>query len=668
MLMTLARRNVKRSIGDYYTYLITVTVVVALMFAFNSMLFSESIRQTSKYMADYLALLVVFSIIVILIVTWLINYMTQFMLERRSKEFGTYLILGMETKDVSKLFFLENTILSAISLLFGTIGGIILFPLLSYVVIGFFGHEYQLMIGFSFKALLLTVFYFSMIMIFVVWKNNRKLKKMKIYDLIYIDKRNEVLKNRKVVVNHLLLALSFISGITALSSRNPSIATICVIVSIYSFYISLPGFFLSSLFAIKGIKYKKSNMFLFRQLTSKMNTMGVTMGNVAILFTLTLLLGNVSLGLSHIKEEIESYVPFDVSIAVHNQDESFLGVKTYMVENSWITEDLGKSLVYKVYKGDSNVFTNVLIDNHISGGYFNFDTFLKLSDYNTLRDLLLLEQVDLAEDQFLIHSVDTVTPYFERFLAQNPTIKLNNGLYTNKGVYSENFAQNGQNGAGFIVVVPDQAILGMDVYYSLFAASTAKEPDEELYQGLLPYVEQDSQHWTISNTNIQRETIDHGMGIDSGYVIYDNILVKGGGIDNEAKAGIILLVSSVFYVALVFVSVALTVMAVQQLSDAATKYKYRYKILSHLGISKKERNTLILYQLIIYYSIPLLLPIFFSSIFSLSLNHLLIRETKLESASFSYYLITLAIFSLVYFIYFIVTYIGYRRIIEENEN
>ncbi len=85
-----------------------------------------------------------------------------------SKEFGTYLILGMETKDVSKLFLWENTFMGAISFIFGTVGGVFLFQLLTYIVIGFFGQDYQLVIGFSFKALFLTLFYYGAIMIAVV--------------------------------------------------------------------------------------------------------------------------------------------------------------------------------------------------------------------------------------------------------------------------------------------------------------------------------------------------------------------------------------------------------------------------------------------------------------------------------------------------------------------
>lgn len=91
-------------------------------------------------------------------------------------------------------------------------------------------------------------------------------------------------------------------------------------------------------------------------------------------------------------------------------------------------------------------------------------------------------------------------------------------------------------------------------------------------------------------------------------------------------------------------------MAVQKLSDAA-KHKHRYRILSQLGTDEKDRKKLILHQLLMYFSLPLILPVLFSSILSIRLNSLLISGTKLESATFSYYLIT---------------YIGYRKIVEEN--
>jgi len=46
MLAKLAFRNVKRSARDYLVYFLTMTFVTALMFAFNSLLFSKEIRDS----------------------------------------------------------------------------------------------------------------------------------------------------------------------------------------------------------------------------------------------------------------------------------------------------------------------------------------------------------------------------------------------------------------------------------------------------------------------------------------------------------------------------------------------------------------------------------------------------------------------------------------------
>lgn len=45
MLGRLALRNVKRSAKDYLIYIITMMLITALMFAFNSILFSPDIQK-----------------------------------------------------------------------------------------------------------------------------------------------------------------------------------------------------------------------------------------------------------------------------------------------------------------------------------------------------------------------------------------------------------------------------------------------------------------------------------------------------------------------------------------------------------------------------------------------------------------------------------------------
>ena len=53
------------------------------------------------------------------VVGWLVSYTTGFMLTRRSRELGTYLLIGLEPRQVARLFFLENLAVGAVALALG---------------------------------------------------------------------------------------------------------------------------------------------------------------------------------------------------------------------------------------------------------------------------------------------------------------------------------------------------------------------------------------------------------------------------------------------------------------------------------------------------------------------------------------------------------------------
>ena len=93
MLGKLSIRNAKRQAKDYVIYFITVIISVALMFSFNSIAVSKDIIELSTYMEHFSKAITGVSIIIIFVMAWLINYTMKFMLEKRSKEFGTYQIL-----------------------------------------------------------------------------------------------------------------------------------------------------------------------------------------------------------------------------------------------------------------------------------------------------------------------------------------------------------------------------------------------------------------------------------------------------------------------------------------------------------------------------------------------------------------------------------------------
>ncbi len=86
MLGKLAFRNVRRSARDYLVYFITMTFVTALMFAFNSLIFTRDLEEMFGLAGIMIALVGLATFFIVLIVAWLINYMVRFMLEKRSQK------------------------------------------------------------------------------------------------------------------------------------------------------------------------------------------------------------------------------------------------------------------------------------------------------------------------------------------------------------------------------------------------------------------------------------------------------------------------------------------------------------------------------------------------------------------------------------------------------
>lgn len=659
VLTKLAIRNVKRSIRDYMLYVITITLIVALMFAFNCMMFSDLILGMNSHMDEYRTLLVFFSIIVLGVVAWLINYMTKFMLEKRSKEFGTYLILGMENRDVSKMFFYENLLLGFLSLVAGVFAGKFIFQGLLAVVTSFFGEEYRISHHLNISALLLTVLYYTVIQLIVVARNKKYLEKLKIYDLINASRINENVKIKHVSRNVFIFFLAIVSAVVSVVKTPIIVTIIAIVLFIYGFYMGLSGILVLIISKAKKFKYKGMNLFIFRQLASKINTMGFTMGTIAVLFTLALLSSNYAIGLGNFKSEIEKYTPFDICLTSLDQYENFEEAREMLLEYGWIKDEI----LYRIYRSDNDVFNAVLKNNEVSGGYFKYDTYMKVSDYNTLRSYLGLDLVKLGENEFIIHCASTVSKYYNDYVTKNPLINIDEKKYTCQKILDEDFAQNGQNGAGYIIVVPDETVEKMEIYYSQYVCETLKETNDELYVKLQDYIVQDAEIWA-SSAGWEGE-LDHGMGIDSMYMIYDNIMVKNGGLVAEVEAAIITVVVSIFYIALVFICVALTILAIQQLSDS-TKYKFRYSVLDSLGVDDAQKSKLIFKQLLIYFGCPVIIPLLISLVISIKINQLLLMGTQIQAENYSFFSAAILVFLLVYSIYFFATYIGFKRNVDIN--
>ena len=680
MLGKLSFRNAKRQARDYVIYFITVIISVALMFSFNSIAVSNDIKELSTYMEYFSKAITGISIIIILVMAWLINYCMRFMLEKRSKEFGTYQILGIEKKSISNMFTLENLIIGAIAFIIGIIVGTFLYQIFTSIIMNLFSRAYRIEIIFDLKAVGMTAIYFFGIFGLVLLNCRRKIKKTKVYDLLYADKKNEnnIIRNSKgniiifilsilLLVGALIITHKEFSNASNMGGRNILIAIIMLIVGIYLFYISLSSFIVKRYLNNKSRKYKKDNMFLYRNLTSKINTMSVSIGTIALMFTIIIIGGNVALLMNNmLSNEIEMGYPFEIMVS--SADGDFSKYKEYIEANAEV-KDLYEYRIYNIKKtGISKAFDGTKFEG---AGVEETDTVISLTDYNKLREILGYEKVSMQDDEIIINCLKTVKAPLDNYIKENNNIKVVGNDVTIKEIRGDNLAQVGFNGYYYLIIVPDSLIPKVeqedsnlrnevgDSYYLDFpynlVATTEEMTDEKFYDELCNFILTEEKQIT---GDLNGEEKEYTMKISLG-----NVQTKGERM-SQAKSFYAIISFLAFYIALVFVMATATLLAIQQLSDSE-KYKYRYELLKKLGMDESQMNRTIFKQLFFYFVTPIILPIIISIPATLSVASIFTIAVTWEEILRNM-LIVFGMLILVYGIYFIATDVQFNRNINET--
>ena len=151
----------------------------------------------------------------------------------------------------------------------------------------------------------------------------------------------------------------------------------------------------------------------------------------------------------------------------------------------------------------------------------------------------------------------------------------------------------------------------------------------------------------------------------------DNIIVFGelclvrDNLIPQVKYMLAALIVPLFYIGLVFVCVAVTVLSVQLLSDSA-KYRFRYDVLGKLGLGRSQLNALIRKQLAAWYLCPALLAAVISGKMILFAGERFVLMTGVPVPEGAFFLKSLLLFLGIYLVYFGVTDVTFKRNIEQK--
>lgn len=682
MLNKLALRNTWRLWKDYLNYFLTLCMITALTFSFHSLLFSKDIYEMIHYgnngeLSTAGTMLITFmsvsTVAIFIIVAWLINYMTRFILEKRSREFAIYLLSGMKKKQIINLYMKENLYLGVCALFVGLIFGSGLQQLLFFIFYKSIGKNYKVNVEISAGSIILTVVLYGVCFIAALFRNRKKFSHMEIINLINMDKQNETVSEKRNTIWKRLLFLSignilllyflvFTGRITKLTAI---LEMIGLIFTFYFFYLGLSAFLMSYLKRKGGLIYKKEYLFLIRQFSSKIRNTCFVLGTLSLLFMFALAGSSFAFMLSDYQnKQLDVEYPFDIIIISDNTDNDFS--KEEALINSNITpRDILKYCVYQNGTSDMGdylyqnlrIFSDRDSDPDMAEGkravaYYDYDVYMGISDYNRLRKMLDLLPVTLQDNQYLIHISNRVYQEIKDKSIEIPT-SLNIGLDF-AGFKTEGFAQNGHNGTDYLLVVPDKKLAGMKKYFSLMTVVANGDVPENLSECL----------YDISRKiRGYDELADYiKIGSEELFLMPATIQVKSREI-LELKFLMSTLSFPLFYIGLVFLCVSLTVLSVQQLSDSS-KYKFRYQILSKLGMGKKKIRLVVTKQLFLYYLFPVILSAIISAVFTLYVGRQFVIYTGIHTEWILYFCISLITFLGIYILYFFVTCFQFNKNIE----
>lgn len=668
MYSKIAVKNVKKSFKDYTIYFLTLTLAVAIFYSFNSIDSQKAIVEAMESGAEILntitTVISYISVFVAIILGSLILYANNFLVKKRNKELGIYMTLGMGKAKISRILITETFMVGILSLISGLVIGLIASQGLSFVVAKLFEfnmESYKFVI--SPGAMGKTVLYFGIMFILVMIFNTYVISKYKIIDLLTMGRKNEEIKMKHPAIYVIIFLIGIaILGLAyklilevGLNIDNPKvlISIVLGITGTILFFFSLSGFLIDILKRSKGIYFKELNIFTVKQLNSKIRTNFLSMSVIALMLFLTMV--TLSTGFSFkdaIVSGLKDSTPYDATVFKYLSQEE--NVEALSIEETM--KAMGISL------GDKD--RAVYFDEYVNGAMIsdimplgketdNHDyvvSFIKISEYNKLREFNGKEPIELKENEVLISSnFSKVIPTIKAYREKNKTISLQGKQYEvkNQDIIEENLRTDFMKNNIMTIIINDGYCDGAEKISSnmnIFFDENNKAEEEKTF------IKEIREYQSLGKVG-DYERI--------GYAIVNtrNEIFEG----NKGVTTLVLFI--VIYLGIVFLVSSMAVLALQQLSEASDSSE-RYVSLRRLGASKKSINKSIFLQMLSYFSIPILLA-FVHSIVGVKVTSKFIQMYNRPNI-YASSIITLALFVTVYGVYFYTTYIGYKNIIKSK--
>ena len=668
MYSKMSIRNVKRSFKDYVIYFLTLTFAVCIFYSFNSISSQKAMMDVTNSKAEIIQMLSkiisMTSVFVSIILGFLIIYANNFLIKRRKREIGLYMTLGMGKRKISYLLIKETFLIGLLSLGFGLIAGVVVSQGLSLFTSKLFEvNVSKFNFVFSPSAAIKTSLYFGIIFILVMIFNTLVISKYKLIDLLRAGRKNESIKIKSTKVSFLLFLLSIILiGVAYLiilkfgfdnGISYVQVSVILGIVGTVLLFLSLSGFLINALEKSEKFYLRNLNMFVLRQINSKVNTTYISMSVISLMLFLTITLLSTGVSFKNsLQTTLKNNTPYDVTFySFSTEDEEITNIsksldKIGLDYNNTFREYLS----YNLYTSDEGIkqyiynYGNDKVKKNLDFYDKNLDC-IAISDYNKLRAMAGESTFNPQKDEaILISNVNDYDKAVNKFIENNKTIRISNNDYRiiNEKALKDNLETSALATKFMVAVLPDEVVKDMEIS-TTYLSGNYKEKSEK----------------------IENEIYDVFAGFTTRKYSYDEygfVLGETRDMAYDASVGMSVTVMYIgIYLGVIFLISSTAILALQQLSEASDNIE-RYEVLKKIGTSSKNINKAVFSQVFIYFMMPLTIAII-HSIVGIIVASKVISMFGASSILVSA-IITAIIIIMVYGGYFLTTYVGYKNIIK----
>ena len=662
MLFKLSLKNIKKSFKDYAIYFLTLILGVAIFYVFNAMDSQQAMMDMSKSKKEIMDLmnnlLGGVSVFVSFVLGFLIIYANKFLVRKRKKEFGIYMTLGMGKGHISKILLIETLLIGLISLAVGLIVGIFFSQLMSIVVAKMFEAD---MSSYTFSlsqaAMIKTMIYFGIMYLLVMILNVFVISRYKLINLITANKQNEKVK----VKNPILSILIFIISIAILGYAYYNVTEnimnigfdhfiLCIVLGIIGtilFFYGVSGFVLRLVQANKKLYLKDLNMFVLRQINSKINTTVFSMSVICILLFLTITIFSSAMSLNQsVSKDLIDVTPIDIQVLQYT-DGKDSNIEMVLEDLNLSMDNYKDVIDFNYYRTESVTVEAALGEKVMKENYDQFkyrnkmpENLMKLSDYNKVAKQFGNKTLSLDADEYLV-----VADYEEmieyRNMALKDGVKLKIGDKEYKPKYDkviDGFVEMSTSHSNTgVFVFPDEALENVNISNRVMLANYNADNDAEYKE--------------IEN-KLEDTTLPNNMDGRSKTQLYD------------AATGVGAIVTFIgLYLGIIFLISSAAILALKELSESSDN-KERYQVLRKIGANDDMINKSLFKQIGIFFLVPLILAII-HSIFGIKCANLMLsafgKNDMLMSIS-----MTAVFLVVIYGGYFLLTYLSSKRIIREQ--